>query len=210
MIEIIPGILEKEWSEIQKKLDLVKPFAKWVHIDLLDGRFAENTSFLNPEPFKAYTDSLFLEVHLMVEEPEQYIEPFAKAGFRRFIGHIEKMSDQAAFVARGELWGDVGLALDAETPLERIQIPFTDLDFLTIMTVKAGFSGQPFQKEPLEKCKKVREKSDIPLEIDGGVSTETLLLGKEAGVTRFVVTSGLFTADPHASYQSLLTTAEKS
>jgi ribulose-phosphate 3-epimerase len=205
MSEIIPGILEKEWEEIEKKLNLIKPFAKWAHIDVIDGKFAQNTTFMDPTPFKKYKGELFLEVHLMVEEPEQYIEPFANAGFRRFIGHIEKMQDQTAFVARGEMWGEVGLAIDGETPLDKISVNYSDLDFITIMTIKAGFSGQEFTSEYLEKVRELRKKTDLPIEVDGGINEKTAPLAKAAGANRFVENSSLFRGtSAHQNYTNLL------
>src|SRR5476651_2051329 len=128
MFEIIPspGTDNKDWSAVEAKLGLVKPFAKTIHIDVLDGKFAPNTTFLDPKPFAQFSKDLILEVHLMVEEPIQYIKPFAESGFRRFIGQVEKMSDQVAFVAEGELLGEVALALDADTPVEAIKVPFSD------------------------------------------------------------------------------------
>lgn len=199
-MEIIPGILEKEWSEIEKKIELVKSFASFVHIDLLDGKFAQNSTFLDPSPFEKYKDQVGLELHMMVEDPEKYIEPYAKAGFSRFIGHIEKMPDQVSFVARAQLWGEVGLALDTASPVEQIKVSYEDLDFVTIMTVKAGFSGQEFVKEMLEKCRVIRSKTDLPIEIDGGVSDKILSHAQETGVTRCVATSFLFSQDPREQY----------
>lgn len=205
MTEVIPGILEKDWDEIEKKLKKVQRLTKWVHIDFIDGKFAENATFMDPAPFKEYSHSLFLEAHLMVEEPEQYIEPLAKAGFRRFIGHIEKMNDQAAFVARGEMWGEVGLALDAQSQVDDIKVSFDDLDFITIMTIQAGFSGQHFKVEHLEKCAQIRKISTIPLEVDGGINKETGALARASGVDRFVENSALFHAhDLEKEYKELL------
>lgn len=208
-MEIIPGINEKEWSEIEKKLEMVKSLSQWVHIDLLDGKYADNITFLDPSPFKKYADSLFLELHMMVEDPEKYIEPFAKSGFRRFIGQIEKMPDQVAFVARAELWGEVGLGLDIDTPLDAITVSFEDLDFLTVMTVKAGFSGQEFQEKALEKCRTLRQLTSLPIEIDGGVTDQTIVKAKDQGVTRAVTTSFLFTSpDPVKQMKLLSSSAE--
>lgn len=101
MIEIIPspGTEINDWSEMEKRIEIVKPFAKTIHIDVIDGKFADNTTFADPEPFKKYTSELFFEVHLMVENPSQYVEKWAAAGFRRFLGQVEKMPDQIAFVA---------------------------------------------------------------------------------------------------------------
>ena len=133
-MEIIPGILEKDWDGIAEKLSLVRPFAKTVHIDLIDGRFVDNLTHLDPEAFAPLADDFFLELHMMVEEPIEYVARWAKAGFRRFLGHIEQMSDQAAFVAEAERFGEVGLALDGPTPVSRIEVPLVDLDALLIYT----------------------------------------------------------------------------
>lgn len=205
-LEIIPGILEQDWSAIEKKIDLVKPFTKSIHLDVIDGKFAENTTWLDPSPFKKYTEDMLFEVHLMVDNPLQYLKPFADAGFRRFIGHIEKMSDIAEFVAEGQLLGEVGLALDTETSIEKITVSYDDLDFLFVMTVKAGFSRQSFMPEMLEKMKQIRQKSIfVPIEVDGGISDTTILQAKEAGATRFVSTGFLFGSEnPHQQYNSLL------
>lgn len=205
-IEIIPGVLEQDWDAIEKKIELVKPFAKSIHIDLLDGKFAPNTTWMDPQPFKKYSDELLFEVHLMVENPLQYLKPFAEAGFKRFIGQIEHMKDIEEFVAQGELLGEVGLALDTDTAVDKITVSYEDLDFLFVMTVKAGFSRQSFLPEMLEKVKQIRQKSTfIPIEIDGGVSDATILQAKEAGATRFVSTGFLFgDSHPHEQYKKLV------
>ncbi len=203
-MEIIPGILEKEWSEIEKKIEVFKTFTQWVHIDLIDGKFADNTTFLDPEPFKKYSHEVNLELHMMVEDPEKYLDPFANAGFRRFIGHIEKMTDQVSFVARAQLWGEVGLALDTPTAIEEIKVSFEDLDFITVMTVKTGFSGQTFMPEMLEKVAALRSKTVLPIEIDGGVADNVLKQAKQKGVTRCAPTSFMFQGNsPKEQYELL-------
>ena len=203
--EIIPGILEQEWSEIEKKIELVKPFAKTIHIDLLDSVFAPNKTFFDPAPFKKYTEQeIIFELHMMVDNPTQYLKPWADAGFKRFIGQIEHMPDVAEFVAAGQLLGEVGLALDTPTPVEKITVSLEDLDFVFVMTVKAGFSRQSFLPEMLEKVKSLRAKSPfIPIEIDGGVSDQTITQAKDAGTTRFVSTGFLFGGNPQEQYQKL-------
>lgn len=195
--QVLPGILEQEWEPIEKKIQEVKSFAKAIHIDVLDGKFAPNTTWLDPAPFKKYADDIFFEVHLMVDNPRQYLKSFAESGFKRFIGQVEKMPDIPAFVAEAEELGEVGLALDTDTSVDAITVPYEDLDFLFVMTVKAGFSRQSFLPEMLEKVKKIRERSSfIPIEIDGGVSDQTIIPAKEAGATRFVSTGFLF-SDEH-------------
>lgn len=207
MFEIIPGILEKEWSNIEKKLALIKPFTKTVHVDLLDGKFAPNTTLLDPSPFKKYSTEFFFEVHMMVDNPIQYLSPFADAGFKRFLGHVEKMPDQVEFVAKAQILGEVGLAIDGKTPVDAIKVPFDDLDYLLVMTINAGFSGQTFMPEHLEKVKNLRSKITnqfFPIEVDGGINDHTILQAKNAGVTRFVATSFLFKdKNPQEQYQVL-------
>lgn len=196
MHEILPGILEKDWSEIERKLETVRPFAKSIHVDIIDGKFAPNTTFLDPKPFAKYAKDFFLELHMMVDDPLVYLEPFAAAGFQRFLGHIEEMPDQAAFVAKAQHYGEVGLVLDGPTPLDAINVPLADLDTLLIFTAeKAGFSGQPFQEDRLEKIKQLHEELPfLPLEVDGGTSQQTITQSAKAGATRFVATSALFTS----------------
>lgn len=204
MYEVIPGILEQEWSEIEKKLAIIKPFSRIVHIDLLDGKFAPNTTWLDPTPFAKYSKDFFFELHMMVDEPIDFLEPWAKAGFKRFIGQVERMEDQIAFVAKAQALGEVGLAVDAKTDPQAITVDYSDLDFLFAMTVKAGFSHQAFLPECLEKVKYFRSKTDLPIEVDGGVNDETVLEAKKAGATRFVSTGFLFKSEePAARFRTI-------
>lgn len=205
MHQIIPGILEKDFSEIEKKLEVIKPFSNIVHIDFIDGKFAPNVTFLDPAPFKKYSEFFYLEAHLMVEDPLQYIYPLAQAGFRRFIGHIEKMQNVEEFVAEGQLLGEVGFGLDVQTPIDSIKVPFDDLDIILLMAVKAGNSGQEFIPNVLGKIASLREKTGIPIEVDGGVTDRTILDIKNAGAQRVVTTSFIFNQqDSGAGYQRLL------
>lgn len=205
MYEVIPGILEKSWEEIEKKIALLSPFAKMLHIDIADGITANNTTFLDPAPFAKYKDKFFLEVHMMVKEPINYLKPFAQAGFKRFLGNVEMMTDQVAFVAQGQLLGEVGLALDGPTPIDAIKVPYDDLDVIhCYVSEKMGFAGPPMMPERLEKVKALRAKIHIPIEVDGGVKDTTITLAKEAGATRFVATSFILQAQNPKEAFSLL------
>ncbi len=204
MSDIVPGILEKDWQEIEKKIELVKGFAKTIHIDIIDGKFAPNASFLDPKSFTKYTNDFLFEAHLMVEEPINFLDSFAAAGFKRFLGHIEHMSSQEEFVAKGEFLGEVGLALDAQTPLESLKAAYEDLDCILLMTVKAGFSAQELMPEALEKVSKIKERFPIPVEVDGGINDATIVQALNAGANRFVTTSFLFSGNPLANYQKLV------
>ncbi len=206
--EVIPGILEKDWEGIERKINIIKPFAKSVHVDILDGKFANNRTFLDPRPFKKYTSELFFELHMMVDNPIEYLKPWADAGFKRFLGHIENMPNQAEFVAQGQLLGEVGLAIDGPTSIDEIKVPLDDLDCLLFMTIKAGKSGQRFMDEHLEKLRALISRDDfenLPIEVDGGVNDQTILEAKNAGATRFITTSYLFgSVNPHQQYEGLL------
>ena len=206
MHDIIPGILEKSWEEVEAKIKLLSPFAKTLHIDVIDGKFVNNLTFLDPTPFAKYKDQFLLEVHLMVEEPINYLKPFAEAGFKRFLGHVEKMSSQEEFVAEGQILGEVGLALDGPTQLSAITVSYDDLDtVLFYVSDRVGFSGPPMLPERLEKVKAFRAKSALPIEVDGGVKDTTIKLAKDAGATRFVATSFISTAeDPKTAYKKLI------
>ena len=206
MCDIVPGVLEKSWEEVEAKIKLLSPFAKTLHIDVIDGKFANNLTFLDPAPFAKYKDQFLLEVHLMVEEPIDYLKPFADAGFKRFLGHVEKMSSQEEFVAEGQILGEVGLALDGPTDLNAITVPYDDLDVVHFyVSEKVGFAGPPMLPERLEKVKAFRAKSNLPIEVDGGVKDITIELAKNAGATRFVATSFISTAhDPKAAYDKLV------
>lgn len=192
-LEIIPGILEETPEKAEEKLKLVLPFAKTVHIDFIDGSFAPYKTFQDPSFFAKYRDKILLEVHLMVSDPLNYLEIFAKAGFKRFIGHLEKMPDQKEFIQKAKKFGEAGLALDLETSTQKIKVPLDDLSTILLLTVKAGKSGQQFEKKRLSDFVFLQKKApDLILTADGGLNQETILQVKEKGAKHFVTTSFLF------------------
>ena len=205
MHNVIAGILATEWTEIEKKLEIIKPFSRRVHIDILDGKFSDEANFTDPTPFGKYKDEFFMEAHLMVEDPQSFLKPFAEVGFKSFLGHIEKMKDLEEFIAKGQIFGEVGIAIDLETSIESLDIPFYDLDSILLMAVKAGKSGQEFLPQTLEKIKQLRQKTEIPIEVDGGINDKTILDAKDAGANKFVATSFIFkNKDPMEAYEKLL------
>lgn len=209
--EIIPspGTENKTFEEIEKKIDLVKSFVKTIHIDVCDGKFAPNQTFADPEPFRDFIKKMaatersgwvsedkgiLFEVHLMVEEPINHLQKWADVGFTRFIGQIEKMSNQEEFIAQAQLLGEVGLAVDGPTPLDAVKVSYDDLDVVLFYTgEKAGYSGAAFKEDRLEKVKTLRKLEEyLHIEVDGGINDETIAVAAEAGVTRFVTTGFLF------------------
>lgn len=210
IFEIIPspGTKDTDWASIEKKLELAKSFTKIMHIDVVDGKFAPNTTFMDPKPFAKYAQDFILEVHLMVENPLQYLKPFAAAGFTRFIGHIEQMELVEEFIAEGELLGEVGIAIDTPTDISLIEnINLGDLDSILFMTVKAGASGQDFMPDMLEKVKEIKERlifEQVNLEVDGGINESNIREALKAGANRFVATSAIWNSEnPAEAYKKL-------
>jgi ribulose-phosphate 3-epimerase len=222
MFEIIPspGTENKTFEEIESKIRSVQSFVRTIHIDVCDGKFAPNKTFSDSEAFKNFTQKLpedeggwetgdkglFFEIHLMVEDPIQHIKKWADAGFRRFIGQIEKMPSMEEFVAEAQIYGEVGLAVDGPTPLDALKINYDDLDVVLFYTAdKAGFSGKSFQEDRLEKVKALRKLNEyIQVEVDGGINDETIAIAAAAGVTRFVTTGFLFSLETPEKQYNLL------
>jgi ribulose-phosphate 3-epimerase len=204
MHNVIPGILEIDWKEIERKLAVVRSFSQTVHIDFLDGKFCDETSFMDFAPFARYRDDFFLEAHLMVEDPTHYVKQLAEVGFKRFLGQVERMVDVDEFIAEGQIFGEVGLAIDSPTPVSSIGVSFEDLDLVLLMGDKAGKSGQVFLPDTLTKIKDLRLRTQIPIEVDSGINDTTIVQCKEAGANRFVTTSFVFgSGDPLNSFEKL-------
>lgn len=204
--EIIPGPgTLQSFEELEKRIQQVLPFSESIHIDIDDGSFSNNKTFMDPVPFAKYTKEATFEVHFMTENPIQYIKPFARAGFVRFIGQVEMMPDLVAFIAEGQLWGEVGLALDGPTGLEKLAVNLDDLDVVHFYTgERAGASGGVFNPQRLEKIAELRKKDAfIPIEVDGGVNDENISALKDAGVTRFVSTGFLYAGNVEENYKKL-------
>jgi ribulose-phosphate 3-epimerase len=198
MIDVIPGVLEKEWKPIEEKLLIAGPHVSWIQVDVADNTIVPNTTLLDftnfsPTKLLRQLEHLSFEAHLMVANPEKYITPLADAGFKRIIAHVEA-HDPRIFLEQAKYEHvEVGIAVDGPTELEQVE-PFLDqVDVVLIMTIEAGFSGQEFMSETLEKIKTIHENfPDLPIEVDGGINERTAKMAGEAGATRLVSTSFLF------------------
>lgn len=190
MIDVIPGILEKEWTCIEERLALVRGLVEWVQIDIADNTLVPNQTVL---AFGPVGTSLSFEAHLMVAQPEKYIKPLVDAGFKRIIAHVE-CHDPRIFLEQAKYEHiEVGIAIDGATPIEQAEPFLEEVDMVLVMTIEAGFSGQEFMTETLEKIKAIHEHfPDLPIEVDGGINDKTATLVRDAGATRLVSTSFLF------------------
>ena len=206
MIDVIPGILEKDWNEIERRIKLVAPHVSWVQIDVADNTLVPNETFLDFTKFEALTkqslggdlSKLSFEAHLMVDQPEKYIRPLADAGFKRLIAHVEAHDPRLFLEQATYEHVEVGIAIDGPTEFEAIEPFLEEIDVVLVMTIEAGFSGQALMPETLEKMKRIAENfPHLPIEVDGGINDKTARLVKEAGATRLVSTSYLFKDPDH-------------
>jgi len=202
-IEVIPGIFEKDFPTIIQKVNRVKGLVSWIQIDIADGKLVPNTSFLDPKPFHELirTSGMNFELHMMVENPFEVADEWASVGFRRIIAHIEALgnikyqeSNIKNTIHRLKRQGvEVGLAIDKNTPVETL-FPYSEtVDCVLVMTIAAGFSGQRFVPQLVEKVKVLKaRRQDLPIEVDGGIQENTAKQAIQAGANRLVSTSYIF------------------
>jgi ribulose-phosphate 3-epimerase len=151
---------------------------------------------------------LFFDVHLMLEEPQRYVEPFAKAGAQLISFHLEPSIDHRAVLARvRELGCQTGLVLNPGTPVEVAEPFLAEIDLLLVMTVQPGFGGQPFRRDMLAKLAQLdawrRERGlEFRLEVDGGVDLQTGVECRAAGADIFVAGTAFFKAPDRAAFAS--------
>ncbi|MFL6561114.1 MAG: ribulose-phosphate 3-epimerase, partial [Bacillus sp. (in: firmicutes)] len=185
--------------------------ADYIHIDVMDGHFVPNITIgpLIVEAIRPIT-KLPLDVHLMIENPDQYIEAFAKAGADYITVHVEACMHLHRTIQNIKSYGiKAGVVLNPATPVESIQHIIRDIDMVLLMSVNPGFGGQKFIPEVLPKIRKVKamaeEKGmDLEIEIDGGVNSETAKLCMEAGANVLVAGSAIYNEEDYAKAISLL------
>jgi ribulose-phosphate 3-epimerase len=211
-VRIAPSILSADFARLGDEIAMVtEAGADWIHIDVMDGRFVPNLTFGAKviETVRKLTD-LPLDVHLMVVEPEKYLEQFAGAGASVLTIHPEVSPHLHRQLVRiKELGCMAGASLNPSTPLEAIQEVAGDLDLLLIMSVNPGFGGQKFIPASVDKIRRARAlldraQSDAALEVDGGISRETIAQVWHAGADTFVAGHAIFGAkDPRAELRAL-------
>lgn len=210
-MEIVPAILVKDRQDFEKKLASVAPYVKRVQIDIMDGVFVPNET-LQPEDFPPIPEKLLVEYHLMVQRPLEYVkrigrkgaiyelhlESFSGAGGRGGVGRKmgAKKEVLAAIAEVKRMGGRVALALSPDTPVKEVEPYLSEIEFVLVMTVYPGFSGQKYIAKMEEKIRQLRRMGAV-VEVDGGLDIGTVRSAAAAGATLIGVASGIF-AKPDA------------
>jgi ribulose-phosphate 3-epimerase len=202
---IAPSVLSADFANLQRDVEMINSSeADWFHVDIMDGVFVPNISFGFPvmEAIKKYA-SKPLDVHLMIVNPEHYIERFATAGATVITVHYEACTHLHRVVQAIHAAGcKAGVALNPHTPISLLKDILNELDLVLIMSVNPGFGGQQFIPNTLNKVRELRAMSvlqnpDLLIEVDGGVGLHNIEILLQAGANVFVAGNAVFaTSDP--------------
>lgn len=197
MTIISPSILSADFANLERDIKLIENAgADWVHIDVMDGHFVPNITIGIPvvKSIRKITN-LPLDVHLMIENPEKYVEPFAKAGADILTFHIEATDTPEILINKIKSFGcKVGVSIKPKTPPETILNILQYVDMVLVMTVEPGFGGQSFMNDCANKIPYIKDNSPetLIIQVDGGINSKTGQICKNLGATSLVAGSYIY------------------
>lgn len=204
MIQVAPSILAADFLHLEKDVEIVNEYADLFHLDIMDGVFVPNISFGFPVVEAiAKKARKPLDVHLMIVHPENYVERFAKVGASYISFHYEAARENAEEIIEKiqALGVKAGIVINPDCPVQAIFPLLPKVDYVLLMSVFAGFGGQKFIPESLERARTVREKldslgrRDVPIEMDGGIGPANAAEVIRAGVQMLVAGSAVFKSE---------------
>jgi len=200
-MKIAPSILAADFANLASDIERVASDVDLLHVDCMDGHYVPNLTIGPPvvASLRPHTD-LFLDCHLMVDNPGRLIQSFADAGADGLTVHVELGDPVPLLKEISALGVRRGLAFEPETPFDAVEPYLADIDLLLVMSVHTGFGGQPFIPEVLDKVRAARKRIDddglaVEIEIDGGIKVGNAALAAAAGVDILVSGTGIFGAD---------------
>ncbi len=192
-LKIAPSILSADFGNLNKEMSELEPYCQLFHVDVMDGHFVPNITIGAPV-VKCLNTKLPLDVHLMIENPEKYVEDFIKAGGDRIIVHSEACKDLKGVLKMiVDLGAEAGVSIKPGTPVSEIVSVLDLVEEVLVMTVEPGFGGQSFMADMVPKIRELRGlgfQKDIG--VDGGINAETAKICREAGANLLVAGNYVF------------------